>query len=381
MALFTGLLVSFGLNAQVEKEIRNFGDSTEFLVRNGKHFLIDRLNANDRVKAAETAGFLYGLDQTKHYRAFEYTEDLFLSLLLNNWQRVDSLARNIMKYEQPAYYGGRLSISAILNRLCIIQAPTLDLSVQASDATVAVKDLVHLLICLFESNQENDKSWEEALKAFKKKYPDGDYKDFINHYLPKPPVQVSFSTCGGVGFPALTSQMATLFSADPGLVIGFDVSGKKLYTSFNMQVGGLSARKPFTVNTAKGNRDFQTGDRSVLFNIGFSAGYYLMHSSRFRLLTYGNIGYDNIETSLSADDISHGKKDVELVGCFAPSFGLASEVKLADLKNYSQVPGLSSGYIGLKVDGNLNFPGKVPEGMDGQWLFAKVSLVWGLGKF
>src|SRR5574344_619715 len=93
--LLAGLLSVTDANAQIEKEIINYVDTTEQLVKNGKRLLVDRLLANDYEKANEVVHYLQDLKETKNYPAFNYKEDLFLSLLLHDWLYFDELAKNI----------------------------------------------------------------------------------------------------------------------------------------------------------------------------------------------------------------------------------------------------------------------------------------------
>lgn len=78
-------LTSFQLNAQIEKEINTYVDSTEILLTNGRKMLLEEIQLFNYPKATEIFYFLESKAEQKKCNVFNYTEELYISMLISNW--------------------------------------------------------------------------------------------------------------------------------------------------------------------------------------------------------------------------------------------------------------------------------------------------------
>lgn len=86
--LTTTLLIIPGVNAQIDKEIKAYIDSTEIIVNNGRKMLESKIIEGDFPKAREIYRYLTELTTEKTYSAFSYTEHLLLNIILSEWENL-----------------------------------------------------------------------------------------------------------------------------------------------------------------------------------------------------------------------------------------------------------------------------------------------------
>ncbi|MDP4276851.1 MAG: hypothetical protein Q8914_04365 [Bacteroidota bacterium] len=374
-----GLLPVVNLSAQVEKEIRQFADSTEMMVNNGKRLINDRLDADDMSKVAEITDYLRNLKKTQHYNAFSFSEDMLLSLLSHDWLYVDYLARNCQSLFAESYFQSDVNLINKLKSKFIAQAALIDSLAAVSTIDEPVKSLTHVLCYLYCTKKIDDK-WNNVLVPFKKSYGNDNYKDFIRSYLPGIYRKSSVSFSIGATIPSLTGNLGSTFDRSTGFMISTDFNLSSIYLSLSIQGSGSSIRTPMTAETTSGSVDFSQGDQFRLSNYGLLLGYFLIRNDHVQLAPYFNVGACSLISDIYPD-AKDDDKEVKVYDCFSPGFGLHAEYKLFTWGAPNNRSDRMPGYLSFRCEAGLNYLTNMPSPFYGHLKYVNLTVVWGMGDF
>jgi len=377
--LLAGLLSVTDANAQIEKEIINYVDTTEQLVKNGKRLLVDRLLANDYEKANEVVHYLQNLKETKNYPAFNYKEDLFLSLLLHDWLYFDELAKNIKLIFKNTVFEDPYDIADILRKEVEFQAAALDSTANNASLDPSLKSLVHVF-CYLMSAEKIDENWNKELNAHAKIDPNKTYQDFIDLFLPDRYARMSTSYTLGANYVYPTSTLNDFFKPAVGFNMSWDFAINRIYTSLNLDVSTFRARHPFVASTTNGPAVFLENDPFNNLNYALQAGYLLVRSKRFHVAPFVSLGGSNLVSNIY-QDTEDDNKEMTVYNSFAPGLGLHTECLIFKYNSAQSYNGEMSGYISLRFDAGANFTVNDPSGMEGDNLYARLSCAFGFGDF
>ncbi|NLT03886.1 MAG: hypothetical protein GXY09_08505 [Bacteroidales bacterium] len=377
--LLAGLLSVTDANAQIEKEIINYVDTTEQLVKNGKRLLVDRLLANDYEKANEVVHYLQDLKETKNYPAFNYKEDLFLSLLLHDWLYFDELAKNIKLIFKNTVFEDPYDIADILRKEVEFQASALDSTANNASLDPSLKSLIHVF-CYLLSAEKIDEQWNKELNAHAKIDPNKTYQDFIDLFLPDRYARMSTSYTFGANYVYPTSTLNDYFKPAVGFNMSWDFAINRIYTSLNLDVSTFRARHPFVASTTNGPAVFLENDPFNNLNYALQAGYLLVRSKRFHVAPFVSLGGSNLVSNIY-QDTEDDDKEMTVYNSFAPGLGLHTECLLFKYNSAQSYNGEMSGYISLRFDAGTNFTINDPSGMEGDNMYARLSCAFGFGDF
>lgn len=377
--VLAGLLAVTNVNAQIEQEIVAYVDTTEQLVKNGKRLLVDRLLANDYEKANDIVHYLQNLKETKNYPAFNYKEDLMLSLLLHDWLYFDELAKNIKTIFKNTVVEDPYNIADILQKEVANQAVLLDSTANEANLEPALKSLVHVF-CYLVSAEKIDEGWNKTLSDHAKIDPNVTYQEFIDLYLPDRYKRMSMSYSFGANYISPTSMLNDYFKPSVGFAMSWDFAINRVYTSLNMDVCTFRARNSFIASTTAGPMTFLAGDPFTNLNYAVQAGYLLVRSERFHFAPYLSLGGSNLVSNIYKDT-DDDDKEMTVYDSFAPGLGLHSECLVYQFKSANTNYDTMDGYLSLRFDAGANLITKSPSSMDGDILYAKLSFVFGMGQF
>lgn len=379
LLIIIGLLSVINLNAQIEK-IRAYSDSTELMVKYGKKLLVYQLNAKNYEKAEEIVQFLRDLRKSNNYNAFNYKEDIFLSLLLHDWGYLDSLAKNFRTITKGKYDKDNYDISGTLSKKVLEQNAKIDSTAQASESKPETKGLVHLLCYRFKSNRIYQE-WEKDINAYNKNYPENEYKFFVTKFLQKSYPRNAMSFSAGSSCTCFTSDLGRHFNPNPGYYLSWNFSVNRIYASLHLQSNNYTVSKSFEVTAPPERFDFLSGEKFISYDYGLYAGYFVVRSKNLQFAPYLNLSKDNLEYT-SKELSEKGINGIYIYDSYASGFGFHTEYKIAEFKkSESLYDEKRLGYVSLKLDGGINFIKDTPEGMKGNTTYVNGSLVIGFGNF
>lgn len=375
------LLISvININAQVDKEIRDFADSTEIIVRSGKHMLTESLKAKDYDKAKEIASYLHSLKKAKNYQAFSYSEDIYLSLLLYDWNYLDYLTKNYKTAINETCIQSDYNILNFLQQDIMAEDSTLDTAVKSAGLDPGFKDMLNLLTYALTTKKINWE-WNNELNTYKKMYPNSEYKDFIENFLPGPYKRNAVSYAVGAGFPSFTSNLGKIYKNTSSFSISLDIITDKIYSSMYLQNSDAKINGTLTAYTNSGTINFYKDDKFKLCDYGLYLGYFLTHNDKIQFAPYINVGRGYLISDIYKNP-NDNDKEVTVYNSFTPGIGLHSEFRIGDIKELRKMEEERLiGYISFRLDGGINFITNTPTGMDGNLTYLKASLVLGIGDF
>ncbi|MDD3196469.1 MAG: hypothetical protein PHU68_11840, partial [Paludibacter sp.] len=198
--VFAVLCFSLPVQSQILNEIRSFVDSTEIILDNGRKMLYQNLAAGDYEKAAEVYQFLKTEAAGNHCFALNYNEDLYINLLLNNWEDwLDNAANYNDIIKLSACYNYSENYVERLYSLTIKNLDTIEAGLTGKDFQGDEWNLIRLYLYLLK-NKVDDGLYKTHYKTFLKNYPNSVYTGFVKGYFLKPPTKVAFAISVGPTF-------------------------------------------------------------------------------------------------------------------------------------------------------------------------------------
>jgi len=386
--LITSLLALFvtlnTVNAQIENEIKSFVDSTELLVNNGRKMLLQHVQTKDYQKVAEIYDFLNEKTQANKCAPFNYTEDLYIAILINDWDffltRVEffsEITKEILCYPTRDNTLVRMLRLEVKDNASQLFDNALNI-----DLTSEEIDLLELYFYLIENNV--DETYSKKLKDFKKKYPQSIYNDFVNNYLPRPAIdiKVRMAFSGGVTQIFPTGNLSNYFDPATGGNMSFEFYSNRFFLGAQMNIGVMKFKMPLESSTSGYNEDFQRGDRLSYIDGGLILGYSVLSNKRNQLSPFVLIGGTTIESNLYKD-AADNDLEFKVANSFTVGAGIRAEVKLFGFETrdiYSDR--MLQNNINLRLDLGYNIPVKYSfTPARGNILYARMALVWSIGSF
>lgn len=378
--LFILVLISLQLSAQIENEIKQFVDSSEIIINNGRKLLIKSLVHEDLDKANEIYSFLINHATDGDYLTFSYTEDLYLNLIFGNYSSFIDKALNY----KTIYRKYQSIDDANLLNICsnVVDGHFAEMEKIIHEGKLSAEDeaLLNVVMLLFRKNFI-DEDYSRAIKAFKKDFPDSRYKNFVVDFLPKPLIHGAISFGMGVSYLVPTGNLAESFYATPAFNMTYDINFGRIFTSLYMQGGGLELKKPFTAYNDVDTVSFQAGDPFSYFEGGLLVGYFLSRSEKMQLAPFVGFSGASLESNIYKDP-NYNDYEIPVMNSFVVGLGLHTEFKLYDYQRYNLYGYSEKGYFSLKLDGGVNLVvNQDHEEFRGNLGYVRATLVWGLGKF
>ena len=374
------ILFSFSGTAQVATQIRTYVDSTEAQVVNGRKLLIQKLTQNNDHQANEIYQYLSGLRKENNSEAFNYTENIYASLLLGNWnQLINYLKQYRQANSQYPYPANDPLVKVLYDRLTRV-ADSLMAESQQSGLDTESQKVIALLLQYIKNGAPDDK-YDRMYHSYKREYRTSAYGDFVNSYLPAATIKGSVSLGGGPGAIFPTGRLGEKFSPTLKSCFSLDFSINKAFVSLYVTGAGFNLKEPLLALSDTDSLFFSTEDTFSYFEGGMKAGYFLVRNNWLQVAPYFNISATNLESNLFKEEEDDGR-ELGVMNSFTFGPGVHTALKLYqyDQKDMRGFPNMF--YFALKMDAGYNmaahyeqkyFKGNTPGFI--------VGIVYGIGHF
>lgn len=367
--------------AQIDMEslLTNFVDTTELMVNNGRRMMIQHVQAGDFQGVAELYELLNERTRAKNCDAFLYNESLLIAILTENWKEFLRKAENFSEIvrtpicypirDQQLFFALRSDFHA--------NSSNFFNSAMKAGLTDEEKEVVELFFYIVRHGQ--DENFDRKIRAFKRNHPRSRFSDFVENYLPSPEQRIAMAFgLGGAGiFP--TGSLKDYFAPIPAFAISLDFYVNNFFFGLLANGGNMKLATPLLNDVTRYERDLPKNERFMYRDVGLAVGYIVAQNSWLQFSPYVNLGRTNIRTNF------HSGQENDLEFKISDSFfigpGLRTEVKLFGFRATDQMIDEPSS-INLRFDVGYNFPAtyQFPQAR-GNVFYARLSLVWWLGKF
>jgi hypothetical protein len=387
------LIVVLGIgktNAQIVNEIKSYVDSTEILLNNGRRMLIQSLIQNDILKATKIFVYLNDESGSKSCTAFNYSEELYIRILLNDWSGLLTHMQQIKdKRETSTCYQFNEKLNDRLYKLTVERLDALNKEIDLYEMSAEQRDLLNLTMYLFKSGQADDE-YSLKLKSYKKKFPGSAYNDFLSLFLPDPIYKAGLGITIGPGFVFPQKSLADYFKSNWTFHFSYDFYFGNVYSSLMVSGGQLSLQKtlPAYMMADHPGISLPVGEGFAFFDGGLAGGYMLLNNKRIRLAPYMMIGGISIESSLYPDDSN--LKEVIPVNSFYFGPGIHCWLKIAEFKAnsafwygpyYQTASSTAKSTLALQLNVGYNFLTNMYPEMKGNVTYLRAGIVWGMGNY
>jgi hypothetical protein len=388
ITLFILIIISFlPAKAQLANEIRNYVDSTEVIMNNGRRMVYQTLSNGDYQKAGEVYYYLKEEAAKRHCFAFTLNEELYISLLLTDWLNWLSIARNYTEInKQTSCYQFTEDYVERLYRLTLKNLTTIEAHKKNQNFMTDEVEIIDLFLQLVKSSTP-DEPYKARYKLFQRNHSTSAYLEFLTGYMPKPNVKGAFTMSMGPTFVFPSGNLSQVYKPGTLFNITFDLNFGKLYSGFHVEGGLLELKMPihFTNQTGQVVQQFQPGESFSYVGGGVYAGYFLLRSNRFQIAPYIGLGGYTLESSMYSND-DYDSQEFQIFDSFVFGPGLHTEFKIAEFtldQYYGYMPGFeTSSYISLKLDLGYNIvTKKVNSDFKGNIPYIRMGLIWGFGNF
>lgn len=374
-------LLSLKATAQIQNEIKTFVDSTELQVVNGRKLILKELNDNNLVKVLEIYDYLTQLTRNKPISAFYYLEDIYITMLTNDWLRVEELIINYDSYKGKRIYPNSPELISNLYGITSKRSEELLISSLNSSMRTQTKRLVEVLLHLIKIGKPDD-NYKVLFNAYKKDYKDTPYLGFEKEFMPRIPVKGSFSFSMGSGGLLTTGNLSKSFPGNAIFIMAMDVNVNKVYSSLYFQGTGLKLKVPFEAVSNSDTLSFAYNERFSYIDVGVRGGYFLVRNDRFHLAPYLSLSGSWLESTRYTDP-KDDDLEFKVFNSFTYGLGLHTEVRLHSYTARNYYYGSETfGYLSIKVDAGYSKIARFSDSyFKGDTPYFNVALVWGLGDF
>ena len=386
--LCVGLASIFPAKAQLDAHLLGYVDSTEIILNNGRRLVYQSLAEGNFTKAQEVYDYLTKEAEKRLCFAFNLNEDLYINLLLTNWNNWFALARTYdEQLSKSACYNFSENYVERLFKLTQKHQQRIKEELRNQNLFVDESELIELYFQLIY-NTELDQLYISRYKAFEKKYPESLYRKFFIGYFPKPPVKSAFSISLGPTFVKPTANLSQVYKNGTLFTMTMDVNIGRVYSGLHVDAGWLDLKVPIEFRNDFGQvvQQFDAGDSFSLMGGGLYAGYFFVRSKNFQLAPFVKIGGYTFESMLYDDYDENADAEFQIFDSFIYGPGIHTELKLHEFSldpYYGMFPGMETkSYISVKMDiGYGVVTKKINPGFRGNLPYLRLGLVWGIGNF
>jgi hypothetical protein len=379
--IFAGIL---SVQAQIENEIRNYVDSTELLMNNGRKLLVQKILDEDILKARKIFYYLKDESASKKCTSFYYGEELYIYMALSDWNNWFNHAEKISELNnQGICYNFTEKYSDKLYKFLYQKVDSIQKEVDLQDFNAEDRELLNIFLYLVKSGKVDDE-YDLKVNNFKKKYKNSKYNNFLTQFLPAPTFKGAFAYSVGPTYIIPNQKLAEVFNSGYLFNLTMDFNIKKVYTSLYVNTGLLELATPiyFSDNNNNVVMTFNPGEKFSITGGGLSLGYFLVRSKIFHLTPFVTIGGYTLESNLYEDERD---PEYQIYNSFTYGPGLHTELKLFEF-NLDQgmygYYGQSKSYISLKLDAGYDFITKHNSvDFKGNQTYFRFGLSWGIGEF
>lgn len=378
--LFLVPVLSFTMRseAQIVDEIRSYIDTTEILVNNGRKLLIKRIEEKDYMKALEIYQYLTRITMDKNYSAFTYMEDLYINLLIGDWNNASIYMLDYRNKSTKMINPSSYQIYNLLYQKVSESADSLN-----RQAETVLKDdeseQVYGLLFYILKNKSVDSKYNEMYRKFRKEYRLSKYEDFVTHLLPGKYVKASLSFALGSGTIIPAGGIADHFSSNASFGMSMDVDINRLYTSLYVIGSNFKLKDPFSVIHDSEQMSFEMNEKFHYITGGLKTGYFIVRDKRIHLAPYISVSGSTLESTRF--ETEKDGKEYRIFNSFTYGTGIDAEIKLFNSTTMSYYGYPSDYYISLKLGGGFDFLVKTKDPYKGHLTYLNAGLCFAIGEF
>ncbi|MFO7657580.1 MAG: hypothetical protein R6W78_10970 [Bacteroidales bacterium] len=381
IVILIAIILPLSAFSQIGDEIASYVDSTEILVHKGRKLILKELTDSNLIKTKEIYDYLTKETKEEPYSAFYYLEDLYINMLVGDWETVNNLMLEHEKYKNKIVYPNSQEIASKLYELTLSNKQAILSSCNMSQIDEQAKMLIAGLLKYIEK-ESSDKEYNEILIAYKKKYDNQNYESFVKGFMPKKIIKASWNFSFGTGMVFTTDDLATNFSNNASYNMGMDFNIHKVFTSLYLHGTSLKLQEPFVATSDIDTLNFELNEKFTYLDAGLKVGYFIVRSNRFHLAPYASISGSFLE-STKYDDSDDNDLEYEIFNSFTYGIGLHTEVKIYDFERKNMYyGGTTNGYFSIKFETGYN---KILKFKDtyaiGDTPYLICALVLGFGQF
>ena len=377
--IFTLILISTNLKAQIEELIKSYVDSTEFFVNNGRRLILHSILEEDYKKAKNVYQYLDEKTQDSEFKAFSYFESIYISMLIHDWQQWTELTKNYNKYSKIKTHQNSHQIISQLDAEIVAKNDLILFSIESSNMDDEGKGVAKILL-YFLKNKRSDEEYNKMLGDFKKTYKTSRYNVFIINSLPRRVPRYAWGVSFGSSSLYLTDKLSENFTSSPLVSLSMDVNIGKVFSSIYMNAGVLKLNNPFTAVADDFIWDFQNGEYFNYSEGGILLGYFFVRNKRFHVSPYVKLAVSSLQSNWY-DSIDEGN-ELDLLNSFTYGPGLHTELKLFEFNTRRLYGSRLKNYVSLKLESGYNFIHKFEyEELKGNSAYLGMAVVWGVGSF
>ena len=199
------VIVLFTLPAKaqlIEEKLSAPVDSTQILVAKGRKMIIDKLAEKNYSPISDIFHYLEDKTLDKENTPFDYSEYLYLNLLLENWNALTDYMKEYEESERLLPYPVKDQLKPLLMEKVAALSDSLLTKSREALMDEDSKSVIHLFLYLIKHDNPDSKYYS-LLNEHNKKFKSSSYRDFIKYYLPTPGVKqaYSYSLGSGMVFP------------------------------------------------------------------------------------------------------------------------------------------------------------------------------------
>lgn len=386
---FIGIASIIPVKAQLDAHLLGYVDSTEIIMNNGRRLVYQSLAEGNYSKAEEVYNYLKAEADKRLCFAFNLNEDLYINLLLTNWNNWFSIARSYNEQiSKSACYNFSENYVERLFKLTQKNLQRINENLTQQTLVADESSLIELFLQLI-SNDELNQLYKARYNLFQKKYPASQYNGFFTKYFPKPPVKAGFSMSAGPTFVRPSGNLSEVFKNGTMINMTIDLNVGRLYSGLHVDAGWLDLKVPivFRDNSGQVVMSFNAGETFSLTGGGLYAGYFLFRTKHFQLAPFMKLGAYTFESMLYPDYDEYNDPEFQIFDSFIFGPGLHTEFKLHEFtldSYYSMFPGAeATSYISLKMDVGYDVvtTKKISPDFKGNLPYLRLGLVWGFGNF
>ena len=322
-----------GLSAQIEDEIKSFNDSTIELVENGRRMILQNLVINNTEKSNEVYNYLVDMTRHKGSLAFTYNEDLYINLIMGNWEKWLDLAEKYNSENVRVVYPTEVPFGQLGDQ--IIRDSSLFNS-KISDSKLSNDEDRKVIDIYWYYIKKGDKGAQYAkkLKLFYKAYPDSRYNDFLKLYMPKVPGKFSYGFSVGILESVPDNLLANSFSPTLGFYFSMDLNIQRVFSSLYLQGSSPKLQTPFSAISGMDTLNFRVNEGFNHLSGGLLLGYFVLRNQRFHIAPFFTMAGVYIRSNRF--DPRDKDNEVSPVSSFVYGLGLHLEAKLLQFQSKSR---------------------------------------------
>jgi hypothetical protein len=119
------VLLPLSAYSQIDNEIASYVDSTEIIVKNGRKLIFKELTDSNLIKTKEIYDYLTDKTKDEPYSAFYFLEDMYINMLVGDWEAVNNLMLEHEKLKNKTVYPNSQEIANKLYEMTLSNKQTI----------------------------------------------------------------------------------------------------------------------------------------------------------------------------------------------------------------------------------------------------------------